>query len=193
MTSANKALWDAKKNIAQIVADVVNLEDINYTVTDVQTLLDGITVGEHINRYSENKMIQKDVRWQQRFANYTRALAELTDAIKLSESRPLSKLEQQGLIQAFEYTHELAWKTLKDFLAERGNNEIFGSRDASREAFSLGIITQGEIWMDMIKSRNQTTHVYDESVAQQITNLIIHDYFNEFVALEQKLMQLKIA
>jgi nucleotidyltransferase substrate binding protein (TIGR01987 family) len=81
-----------------------------------------------------------DIRWQQRFSNYTKALEQLSDAVSLSRKRGLSKLEKQGLIQAFEYTHELAWKVLKDFLESRGKSDLYGSKDVTREAFRLGII-----------------------------------------------------
>lgn len=131
--------------------------------------------------------MKQDIRWQQRFYNYNRALVELGEAVELSQVRKLTKLESQGLIQVFEYTHELAWKTLKDFIEERGNSQIFGSKDATREAFSLGLISQGEVWMSMVNSRNQTSHTYDESTAQQIVALILNDYYPQFKLLQEKL------
>ena len=137
-------------------------------------------------------MENKDIRWMQRFDNYTKALVQLEAAVVLSKERKLSNLEKQGLIQAFEYTHELAWKTIKDFLNDRGNNEIFGSKDASREAFKYGLIEAGEIWMEMIKSRNNTSHTYNEETANEITEAIINDYYNEFEKLNEKLAALKI-
>lgn len=91
-----------------------------------------------------------DVRWQQRFASYKKALAQLKDAVTLSKQRPLSQLEKQGVIQAFELTHELAWNVLKDFLQDQGNQNIKGSKDATREAFKVALITDGEQWMAMI-------------------------------------------
>ncbi len=101
----------------------------------------------------------QDTRWIQRFNNYKKALKQLEEAVELMEKRELSRLEKQGVIQSFEYTHELAWKTLKDFLVSRGNTNIFGSRDATKEAFTLGLIDNGEAWMQMIKSRNITSHI----------------------------------
>ena len=84
-------------------------------------------------------MSDKDVRWLQRFANYQKALIQLDNAVRLSKERELSRLEGQGLVQGFEFTHELAWNTLKDFLQYKGNNEdLYGSRDATRQAFKLG-------------------------------------------------------
>jgi nucleotidyltransferase substrate binding protein (TIGR01987 family) len=83
-------------------------------------------------------MSRRDSRWVRRFNNFAKAFAQLQAAVELSRQRELSKLEQQGLIQAFEYTHELAWKTMKDFLEERGVQNIYGSKDATREAYKAG-------------------------------------------------------
>ncbi len=135
--------------------------------------------------------MNRDIRWLQRFSNYSKALEELREAVSLNQTRPLSKLEKQGLIQCFEYTHELAWKTLKDLLETHGVSEIFGSKDATREAFRLGILVQGETWMDMIKSRNQTSHLYDKKLVEEISNLILDKFFSEFNFLENKLNDLK--
>ncbi len=132
-------------------------------------------------------MTNQDIRWQQRFSNYKRALAQLS---KFMETEELNALEKQGLIQAFEYTHELAWNTLKDFLKHRGNSEIYGSKDASRAAFSLGLLENGDIWMDMIDSRNMTSHTYNEAVTEEIIESITYDYFPAFGALETKLEDL---
>ena len=136
-------------------------------------------------------MHNKDIRWIQRFSNYCKALKQLENAVELSKKRPLSELEKQGFIQAFEYTHELAWKTLKDLLEYQGNKDIYGSRDASRESFKLGLITNGENWMDMINSRNLTSHTYNEDTADEIVKSIENIYFNEFISLKEKLEKLK--
>ncbi len=132
-----------------------------------------------------------DIRWIQRFNHFTKALSQLREAVILAQERPLSKLEEQGLIQAFEFTHELAWNTLKDFLEERGVQNLYGSRDTSREAFKTGLIENGEAWMDMIKSRNLTSHTYEEATAAEIASAIRATYFVEFEALQIKLEELK--
>ena len=134
-------------------------------------------------------MSEQDIRWQQRF-NYTKALAQLREAVALARQRSLSKLEQQGLIQGFEFTHELAWKTLKDFLEHRGVQDLYGSKDATRQAFKVGLIEEGQIWMDMIQSRNLTSHTYNEETAAQIAAAILGDYFPAFEALHSKLSAL---
>lgn len=133
----------------------------------------------------------EDVRWIQRFNHYTKALAQLQDAVELAQRRPLSRLEEQGLIQAFEFTHELAWNALKDFLESRGVRNLYGSKDATREAFKAGLIENGEAWMQMINSRNLTTHTYDEATAAQIVAAIRHIYYVEFKALGTRLEEMK--
>lgn len=88
-------------------------------------------------------------------------MARLNEASDLSRERALTELEQQGLIQSFDFTHELAWKVMKDYFYHQGNNEIYGSRDATRAAFKAGLISNGKEWMKMIVSRNQTSHTCD--------------------------------
>lgn len=122
-------------------------------------------------------------RWRQRLANYRRALARLRDAVNLAGERPLSDLERQGLIQAFEFTHELAWNLLRDYFRYQGNTAIAGSRDAVREAFAAGLIEDGEGWMEMIASRNLTSHTYNPPVAEAIARRIIERYAPLFEAL----------
>lgn len=131
-----------------------------------------------------------DIRWQQRLSNYRKALAQLENAVMLAEQRDLSDLENQGLIQAFEFTHELAWNCLKDFLEHKGQSEIYGSRDATRKAFELQLIEDGETWMNMIQSRNRTSHTYNQKVMQEIITDVTEVYFSQFKALANKLDQL---
>ncbi|MFN3998951.1 nucleotidyltransferase substrate binding protein [Algoriphagus sp.] len=131
------------------------------------------------------------IRWHQRLKNFSKALLQLEHAVKLSEERNLSDLEEQGLIQAFEFTHELAWNVLKDYFANQGNPEITGSRDAKREAFRQGIIKDGDAWMEMIKSRNQSSHTYNQEIAEDISLKITSSYFMFFKDLENKMLEFK--
>lgn len=124
-----------------------------------------------------------DIRWQQRFSNYGKALQNLGEAVALAAERPLSNLEQQGLIQAFEFTHELGWNVLKDFLEFKGISGLIGSRDASRSAFKNALISDGEAWMDMIKARNQTSHTYNLDVANEVAQAILSRFYPAFEAL----------
>ena len=133
-----------------------------------------------------------DIRWLQRFAKFTKALRSLADAVTLAGERPLSKLEQQGLIRALEFTHELAWNVLKDYLEQQGIFGLIGSRDASRSAFQNGLIADGEAWMDMIKARNLTSHTYNPEVADSVTRDILVRFYPAFSALRQRLAALTL-
>ena len=134
---------------------------------------------------------KQDVRWRQRFQNFNKAFRQLSGAAALAQQRPLSDLEQQGFIQAFEFTHELAWNTLKDFLQERGATNLFGSKDATRQAFAAGLIENGETWMDMIRSRNRTTHTYDQTTANEIARTIASNYLPEFGKFQKRFAELE--
>ena len=135
-------------------------------------------------------MDKPDTRWIQRFQNYQKALARLMQAAELSKQRGLTDLEQQGLVQAFEFTHELAWNTLKDFLESRGANGLFGSRDVTREAFANGLIENGDAWMNMIRHRNQSTHTYNEETVKAMVAVIMSVYVAEFGKLLGRLREL---
>lgn len=128
--------------------------------------------------------MEEDIRWKQRFENYLKALGQLQ---KFIAKRNLNELEVQGLIQAFEFTHELAWNVMKDYFEYQGNTTITGSRDATREAFQKGLIQDGAQWMEMIKSRNQSTHTYNESTANEIRDRILNYYYDLFVSFKDKM------
>ncbi len=128
------------------------------------------------------------IRWIQRFNHYSKALGQLTKFIEKGE---LNELEEQGLIQSFEYTYELAWNTIKDYFEDQGETNISGSRDAFRLAFKRGLIEDGETWMGMIESRILTTHTYNEDIARQVVADIIEKYFSEFIRLQEELESLR--
>lgn len=134
-----------------------------------------------------------DIRWKQRFSNYKKALRKLRlaiDIIKTSEcanvDRDVDDLQQEGLIQRFEYTHQLAWCVMKDYAQYQGTIDIAGSRDAIRTALQMGLIENGTDWMSTIESRNITSHAYDEEKANQISEMIIYTYLPLFDAFEQR-------
>ncbi|NWG31089.1 MAG: nucleotidyltransferase substrate binding protein [Rhodocyclaceae bacterium] len=131
-----------------------------------------------------------DIRWKQRLANYQRAYAQLAEAVALSQTRPLSRLEQQGLIQAFEFTQELAWQTMKDYFAYQGISDITGSRDAIRAAFKAGLIEDGDGWMDTIQIRNRSSHTYDEATAKALAATITQRYLPLFEAFGKRMEML---
>lgn len=132
-----------------------------------------------------------DVRWRQRFQSFRKAHARFSDAVELAQQRTLSDLEEQGLIQAFEFTHELAWKTLKDFLESRGAMDLYGSKDATREAFARGLISHGEEWMAMIQARNRSSHTSNEKTAREIADAIRQSFAGEFAVFSKTFSELE--
>lgn len=134
--------------------------------------------------------MQHDIRWIQRFNNYIKAFRELKESVELSKTRELNKLEKQGLIQGFEYTHELSWKVIKDYLEEHGITGLIGSKDSIREAFKIGLISDGDIWMDMIKGRNLSSHTYDSDLAEELYELITKNYYPVFENFTKKFTEL---
>ena len=131
-------------------------------------------------------MAEADTRWLQRFDNFKRALLVLQRGVQLARERELSELEQQGLIQGFEFTHELAWNLLKDYLQHQGIENIIGSRDATRLGFQNGLISEGDIWMDMIRARNQSSHTYNLEQARAIAHDVIHRFAPAFGDMRER-------
>jgi nucleotidyltransferase substrate binding protein (TIGR01987 family) len=117
--------------------------------------------------------MEGDSRWQQRFESFCKALQKLETAL---QQREFSILEKDGVIQRFEFTVELAWKTLQDLLNERGHSHIKGPKPVIKQAFKDEIIKDGQGWIDMLDDRNKSTHLYDESFAGDIFNKIQHQY-----------------
>lgn len=149
-------------------------------------------------------MTNQDIRWEQRFSNFNKAFEKLRQAVETIKTRYgvdeagriandqfLDDIIKEGLIQRFEYTHELAWNVLKDFLEQAGNTNIYGSRDATRAAFAADLITDGHLWMDMIKSRNKTSHTYNEATANEIFLKIMYEYTNAFSDFRVKMEGLR--
>ena len=129
-------------------------------------------------------MSGQDIRWQQRFISYKKALIQLEEAVTLYRQRALSRLEKQGMIQAFEFTHELAWNVFKDFFQNQGDYTIKGSKDAIRAAFKAELIQEGERWMETIQARNNSSHTYDEHTAERLVIQIVEQYFPLFETLQ---------
>lgn len=132
-----------------------------------------------------------DIRWIQRLNHFNSAFQRLLSAYQLSQQRPLSDLEKHGYIQAFEFTHELAWNVIKDYFSYQGQSGIMGSRDATREAFNKGLIPDGNAWMEMIRSRNLTSYTYNENVANEIVGKISDLYVPAFKELQEHLVKFR--
>lgn len=134
---------------------------------------------------------QTDIRWLQRYSNFHKACQRL---IEVTESGitvdDLSELEQEGLVQRFEYTFELSWKVMQDLLTYKGYEFMTGPNGALKMAFEDGLITDHDGWRLMAKSRNTLSHVYDEDEATAIVGLIFTKYAPLLKALDEKLEQL---
>jgi nucleotidyltransferase substrate binding protein (TIGR01987 family) len=118
-------------------------------------------------------IMQEDIRWKQRFQNYGKALMLLEEAVEANRAAE-RELIKAGIIQYFEFTHELAWKVMKDFLEYEGMTGLVGSRSATREAFNKGLIEEGQAWMDMLETRNITVHAYDPLIITEAFEQIIN-------------------
>jgi nucleotidyltransferase substrate binding protein (TIGR01987 family) len=125
-----------------------------------------------------------DVRWKQRFQNFKRAFTLLQDVFEERSLQELSDLEQEGLIQRFEYSYELGWKTMKDYLQENGViiNPVT-PRNVIKEAFAAGLIKDGQVWVDMMLHRNLLSHTYDFSQFKEVLEAIENNYLDAFVAV----------
>ncbi len=132
--------------------------------------------------------MQEDIRWIQRFQNYEKAFLQLS---KFIEKGDLSEFEKKGLIKSFEYTYELAWNVMKDYLIYQGISGILGSRDAIKQAFNKGLIKDGQLWINMIQDRIKTVHTYDEEAAEQVEHQIISVYFDLFSDFYQTMKNLQ--
>lgn len=142
--------------------------------------------------------MEQEVRWEQRFSNFVKALKKLSQAVNYIEQsvesdkkEVLNEIIKEGLIQRFEYTHELAWNVMKDYAYYQGDASVGGSRDATREAFQLKLVSDGKVWMDMIASRNKTSHTYNEDTADEIFSKILKDYYPAFLEFEKKMKELR--
>lgn len=134
-------------------------------------------------------MENQDIRWKQRFLNFEKAFSQLSEAIHSYDENSLDIIKE-GTIQRFEFTHELAWKVMQDYLVYEGIQNITGSRTATREAFNKGLIENGQDWMDMIESRNKTSHTYLESILESEYLKIKDIYFPLFVQFHDKMKSL---
>lgn len=133
-------------------------------------------------------MEQNLPRWVQKLNSYRKALKRLSDIVLVMDVRPLNEFEADGLIQRFEFTFELAWKLIKSYAEYQGiDKEIMGSRDAVRWAFDNGLIDDSDVWMEMIKRRNDTSHSYDESTAKEVVENVKSRYYGAFAELYRKI------
>jgi len=133
-------------------------------------------------------MADEKPRWQMRFENFNNAYHLLQEGFDEKPLSQMSLLEKEGLIQRFEYTTELAWKTLKDYLESR--NVVFEEitpRAVIREAFAAKVIQDGDIWMQILDDRNKMSHLYDFSIFEKILVRIQDVYLEKLGNLHKHL------
>ena len=130
--------------------------------------------------------MEQDIRWKQRYSNFKKASSQLQEFIEKEE---LNKFELQGLIKCFEYTFELAWKTMKDYLEQEGY-EVKSPRKAIQLAFQIELISDGHTWIDALQKRNLMAHTYNENIAKEAEGLIRDKYYKMIRDLNSKLGEL---
>ena len=131
------------------------------------------------------------LRWMERLVVFGNALERLTVVVGLSRQRALDEFERDSLIKRFEFTYEMGWKLMMSFEKENGVTGMLGSKDVVRHAVALGLIENGEAWMDMIDARNQTSHVYDEDTAADVTDSIIFTFHPLLLELYEKMKRIE--
>jgi len=122
-------------------------------------------------------------RWIERLTTFKNAIARLCEIVDIYKQRPLNSFENDSLIKRFEFTYEMAWKLMMSYEKENGVTELMGSKDVVRRAFAMSLIDNGEAWMEMIDDRNKTSHLYDEEMAEDVIDDIVHTYYPLFLEL----------
>ena len=128
---------------------------------------------------------QKDIRWKQRFENFHKSYTLLE---RYSTQPITTDIEKAGIIHFFEMTFELGWKVLKDYLEAEGY-AVKSPRETIKQAFQIGIIDNGHIWMDALSDRNLTIHAYDEGLADKMTIHIVEIYFPELQKVHNRFVE----
>ncbi|WP_086540163.1 nucleotidyltransferase substrate binding protein [Algoriphagus antarcticus] len=131
-------------------------------------------------------MSNEDIRWKQRFTNFSKAMSHLENAFQIPNPDIVQKA---GIIQFFEMSFELAWNMVKDYLEEQGFVDIKSPRSALKKAFEMGMLENGHDWMDLLQDRNLTAHTYDEQKATDMEQLISNKYFPLLNALRNSFKQ----
>jgi len=129
---------------------------------------------------------KKDIRWKQRFQNFERTFIFLSKSCKLEN---YDELQGAGLVQSFEFTFELAWKTLKDYLQNQGL-EVQFPREVIKQAFATQLIKDGTLWIEMLDKRNELTHTYNQEQAQKAVQTIRNKYFPPIEQVYQMMKKL---
>jgi nucleotidyltransferase substrate binding protein (TIGR01987 family) len=134
--------------------------------------------------------VDNDIRWKQRFANFENAYIVFRRALERHEAEPCDEIIQMGLVQAFEFTYELAWNTIKNYLENEGFGEFQGSKQVIRAAFQAKLIDDAEQWMEAVKKRNLTSHTYNSLVLDEGIDFITKTFSPLVIKLYEDLKKL---
>ena len=121
-------------------------------------------------------MENQGIRWKQRFQNLEKAYLKFQHALQAQAKEPQNELYQMALVQAFEFTFELGWKTVKDFLVYSGVKGVSLPRDVIKQGFHFQVIEDGQLWIDMMQDKNLMAHTYSEENAQKALAKITGQY-----------------
>ena len=135
-------------------------------------------------------MEEKAPKWHERLAIYKNAINRLTEVVALNKQRSLNQFERDSLIKRFEFSYEMAWKLMMSYEKENGVSEVLGSKDVIRQAFRLSLVNNGEAWLEMVDTRNRTSHLYDEEMATDVMDEIIYTYYPLLMELRDTMVQM---
>jgi nucleotidyltransferase substrate binding protein (TIGR01987 family) len=129
-----------------------------------------------------------DIRWQQRQQNFDHALHYLGEALAIPEP---DVTQRAGIIQFFEMSFELAWKMVKDYLEQEGFVELNSPRGVLKKGFEVGLVHDGQGWLEILRDRNLMAHTYDEATAVWVEKLIRESYYPLLVSLQETMQTIK--
>lgn len=121
--------------------------------------------------------MNNDIRWKQRFQNFENAYNTFVRMIDRHERTPDDEAVQMALVQSFEFTFEMSWNVMKDYLENEGYDEVGNSKQAVRVAFQAGLIVRAEEWMDAIRMRNLSSHTYNQQILHETVTFIAQIFF----------------
>lgn len=121
--------------------------------------------------------MNNDIRWKQRFQNFENAYQMFFRTLERQAAEPQDEIIQMALVQAFEFTYELAWNVMKDYLENDGYDEVNNAKQTIRTAFRAELITDAEGWMEMIQKRNLASHTYNQTILEETVTFIKDEFF----------------
>lgn len=131
---------------------------------------------------------QKETRLKQRYSNLKKPFQQLSEAIKQSEKKEFNNIEKAGMIQYYEFTFELCWKVMKDYLETEGEI-VKGTRSVLKLSFQFDLLNDGDVWLEMLETRNRLNHTYKEENFLEAFNDIKNQYYPEIEWFINKMEQ----